>query len=158
MITSLINILLIDRDLSSYINKFTINMLLPITQEDLDRRDTTDRELQNVSAIMNLFPEIEDNATRLKMSKSLISNIVNNSDFIDLIQDEIDKLDNKEQQDQESEENFNIEETEEPTKEFNLDKDLGLENNEEIIPTEENEENTLPTPEETGVDLINNID
>lgn len=167
MITSLINILLMDRGLSKYIGKFTINMLTPTTQEDLDRRDTIDRQMQNINDTVNLLSDIESVPAKLKIVKSMLTSVINNSEVIGIIEEEIEKLEIEEEKptpessnEEELSDNFESNESS-----FDLDSSLGLtsekepiENNEEINTEETTEEETLPTPGETGVDLVNSTE
>lgn len=171
MLTSLLNILFIDRNLSTYVNKFTVNMLAPITQEELDRREASRNQLATVSDTMNLFTDIDDSLVKLKLTKALVGNLLNNAEALQIIQDEIDKLE-AEPQREEQVTSKNKESEEQDNEPLDLDRDLGLtstgtETNEEREleqpeQTEENQEgtenNVLPTPGETGVDLINNTE
>lgn len=164
MITSLINILLIDRQLSNYVNKFTINMLAPVTQEDLDRRDAIDRQLQNIQDVMGLLSDIDDPKTKLGILKSLLSNIINNNEVMTYIDDEIAKLEAEEENksNENSKEKYKSNENiDEISDERNINSDiddmLNLQSSESEIIKSDNE-TILPTPGETGVDLINNID
>ena len=166
MIRSLLNILFIDRGLPTYVNKFTVNMLSPITQEELDRRESERNQLGTVSDTMNLFTDIEDPLVRLKLLKALAGNLLNNAEALQILQEEIDKLENEGQIDVlNPETEQGQEETLSDSEPLNLDRELGLPEPEEteepgieqteITQTPEPEENTLPTPGETGMDLIN---
>lgn len=92
MLTDCINILLIDRGLDSYVNKFTLQMQEPVTQEELDKRDSLSAEIQITDDIMRMVADIEDPATKLKMLKSLLAKVISNQEVIQLIQDTIDSL------------------------------------------------------------------
>ena len=91
-LTDAINLMLVDRGLKSYVNEFNIRMLAPTTQEELDRRENVAGKVQLTSDIMNMLSDIEDTQTKLKILKSLLSNILTNGEVIGFIQDEIDKL------------------------------------------------------------------
>ena len=91
-LTDAINLMLVDRGLKSYVNEFSIRMLAPTTQEELDRRENVAGKVQLTSDIMNMLSDIEDTQTKLKILKSLLSNILTNGEVIGFIQDEIDKL------------------------------------------------------------------
>lgn len=156
-ITSAINLMLIDKGLNQYINKFTIKMQPPTTQEEVDRRENTTSKIQIVSDVMNLVSDIEDPTTKLKILKSLLSSVISDPEVISLLQDEISRLedqgiDNNPDSSLGDEDSSNIDlgGSSEP---LNLDAELGLEE-----PTEEIEEEgeTLPTPEEIGVDMTDN--
>ena len=92
MLTDCINILLIDRGLDSYVNKFTLQMQEPVTQEELDKRDSLSAEIQITDDIMRMVGDIEDPIIKLKMLKSLLSKVISNQEVIQLIQDTIDGL------------------------------------------------------------------
>lgn len=156
-ITSAINLMLIDKGLNQYINKFIIKMQPPTTQEEVDRRENTTSKIQIVSDVMNLVSDIEDPTTKLKILKSLLSSVISDPEVISLLQDEISRLedqgiDNNPDSSLGDEDSSNIDlgGSSEP---LNLDAELGLEE-----PTEEIEEEgeTLPTPEEIGVDMTDN--
>lgn len=100
-LTDVINILLIDRGLSSYVNKFELRMQEPVTQEELDKRDNTSAKVGLSNDVMGMVDEIEDPIIKLKIMKALLSNAITNTEVIDLIQDHIDDL----EQAQESEGN-----------------------------------------------------
>lgn len=91
-ITDCLNLMLIDKGLDSYINKFTIRMQEPTTQEEMDRRSNLSTKIQSVSDIINLTSDIQDPVARLKILKSLISNVISDSDVLNIIQEEINKL------------------------------------------------------------------
>lgn len=156
-ITSAINLMLIDKGLNQYINKFTIKMQPPTTQEEVDRRENTTSKIQIVSDVMNLVSDIEDPTTKLKILKSLLSSVISDPEVISLLQDEISRLEDQgidnnldSSLGDEDSSNIDLGGSSEP---LNLDAELGLEE-----PTEEIEEEgeTLPTPEEIGVDMTDN--
>lgn len=92
VLTDAINLMLIDKGLEQYINKFELHMVPPTTQEDLDRRDNLSTKVGITRDIMDLLQDIEDIPQRLRILKSLLSNIINDPDIIDIIQEEIDYL------------------------------------------------------------------
>lgn len=154
-LTSVINLLLIDKGLESYINKFTLKMQPPTTQEEIDRRDNLASKVQIVNDIMNLLSDIDDNVTKISILKSLLSTIITDTEVISLIDEYINKLENEdvetplekeENLSDESEDNFNIDNLLNTKPEINIPE----------VETEENEENNLPTPEETGLDMTDN--
>lgn len=91
-IIDIVNILLIDRGLDSYVNKFTIQMQEPVTQEELDKRDSLSSEIQITDDIMRMLGDIEDPIIKLKMLKSLLAKVISNQEVINLIEEMIDKL------------------------------------------------------------------
>ena len=92
MITDAINLILIDTGNEAYINKFTIRMQSPTTQEEVDRRDNLSNKVGLVTDIMNTLGDVENVTTKLKILKSLLGNTITDSDVIQLLQDEIEAL------------------------------------------------------------------
>lgn len=92
MLTDAINLILIDTSNETYINKFTLRMLAPTTQEEVDRRDNLSNKIGLVGDIMNSLAEMEDSTIKLKILKTLLSDTLNNPEVISLIQDQIDIL------------------------------------------------------------------
>ena len=91
-LTDCINILLIDRGLDSYVNKFTLHMQPPVTQEEIDKRDNLSSEINIVRVILDMTSDIEDPVTKLKILKTLLSQTISNQEVIELVQDEIERL------------------------------------------------------------------
>lgn len=91
-ITDAVNLMLLDKGLDSYVNEFTIHMLPPTTQEEIDRRDNLSSKVQLTSDIMNMLSDIEDVASKLKILKSLLTNIVTDNEIIGVIQEQIEML------------------------------------------------------------------
>ena len=91
-LTDCINILLIDRGLDSYVNKFTLHMQPPVTQEEIDKRDNLSSEIDVVRNILDMTSDIEDPVTKLKILKTLLSQTISNQEVIELVQDEIERL------------------------------------------------------------------
>lgn len=91
-LTDAVNIYLMSSNLDTYVNNFTIKMTPPTTQEDIDRRDNTAGKIQLTSDIMTLITDIEDQTTKLKILKTLLSDIITDPEVIDLLQEEINKL------------------------------------------------------------------
>ena len=161
-LTDAINLMLIDKDLSGYINKFTIKMRKPATQDDVDRKDNLTGNLQVTRDTMDLIDGvIEDNTAKLEILKSMLSSYMSNQDVIDIIQEEINKLTEEQPEEQEGGEQLGTEEaitTDEfgGPEESELAQDLGLEppaEEETEIQPAEPEENALPTPNELGLDF-----
>jgi len=169
MITTLVNIILMDRGLSKYVNKFTINMQKPLTQEDLDRTEAQQNTFRVVSDTLSLFSDIEDKAAKLKILKALMPQITDNAEIIEILEEQIAKLEENPESgtptnsnsDKDSFRNDFEGSDNEP---LNLDTALGLDELDNFEAEEGEEENTetpeensasLPTPGETGVDLVN---
>ena len=92
MLTDAINLILIDTGNEAYINKFTLKMQAPTTQEEVDRRDNLSNKVGLVRDIMDTVADIENVATKLKIAKSLLSSTISDGEVIQLIQDEIEAM------------------------------------------------------------------
>lgn len=162
VVTDAINLMLIDKKLDSYVNEFTIHMLPPTTQEEIDRRDNLSSKVQLTTDIMNMLEDIDEPVARLKILKCMIGNIVDDTDVITILQEQIEKL--------ESEGTEVIEEESDITNDDisgfdsgDISSDISTGGiNDFASGTSENEEPTedtptdntlLPSPEELGVDL-----
>lgn len=171
-LTDIINIICIDRGLNSYINNFTLQMVPPTTQEELDRRDNTSQRLQLVRDIMDLLSDIEDQQIRFEILKSLLSGVVTDSNVMTLLQAEIDKLAEEKRAQQEAElekgsddlsseedEDFSdFEDEEDFENETDVDNEESSGNMNDIASFATQEENTTENPdvvpgEETGGEL-----
>lgn len=92
MITDAINLILIDTHNEAYINKFSLRMQAPTTQEEVDRRDNLSNKVGLVTDIMNTLTDVENVTTKLKILKSLLGNTITDPEVIQLLQDEIEAL------------------------------------------------------------------
>lgn len=92
MLTDAINLILINTGNESYINKFNLRMQPPTTQEEVDRRDNLSSKVSLVSDIMNTLSDIENVSTKLKILKSLLSNTITDTEVIQILEDEINRL------------------------------------------------------------------
>ena len=92
MITDLINNMLFDRGLIDYINKFTIRMQTPITQEELDRRDDKKNRIGVINDIMMQLTDVQDGTVKLKILKSLLADAVSDAEIIDVLQKYIEDI------------------------------------------------------------------
>ena len=157
MITDAINLILIDTGNESYINKFTLKMLPPTTQEEVDRRDNLSTKVSLVRDIMDILTDIENTTTKLKILKSLLSDVIIDSEVTSLIQDEIETLE------AELEDSYQPQDEEEHSSEFESDdlSDLYSDESSEnelvtstSIPSENehsaDNDKFLPSPEELG--------
>lgn len=95
-LTDAINLMLLDRHLSNYVNKFTLRMQEPTTQEEIDRRSSMSSKLDTINTTMGMLNDIEDPASRLKALKALISTVYTDGEIVSIIQAEIDKLEGAE--------------------------------------------------------------
>ena len=163
MVTDLINLMLLDKGLSSYINKFDLHMQAPTTQEEVDRRDNMASKVQITQDIMNLVDSIEDPAIKLKILKTLLSDVVDNPDIMSMLEDEITKLEEEPvvQADTQQDDELEILGGAPHTVPGNVDSasKLNVEDNTEAEEPENNGEEMvgrLPTPGELGKDFTDN--
>lgn len=91
-VTDIINIMLIDKHLDSYIYKFKIKMLPPTTQEDIDRRDNMSTKINIVSDIMNLLSDLPDEGAKLDILKKLLSGVISDGEILQILSEQKDKL------------------------------------------------------------------
>ena len=174
MMTDVINLFLIDRGLDSYVNKFRIRMQAPITQEELDRRSNNDNRLRYISDIMGQLSDIDDKVVKLSILKSMLVDIIGNPEVINYIQQYIDTLiaDKKKNDDKKTTKNKN------DKKDITTDEDdISLPEDDELPPLEnlqteesqddrevlfetkiddEEDDSYLPSPEELGLDKLEN--
>lgn len=92
MLTDAINLILINTGNEAYINKFTLKMQAPTTQEEVDRRENLSNKVGLVRDIMDTISDIENPTTKLKIAKSLLSNTISDGEVIQLIQEEIETM------------------------------------------------------------------
>ena len=172
LITDLINLFLIDKGLTNYINKFTIRMQQPITQEELDRRENMRNRVGVVNDIMSQINQVvTDEILQAKIVKALLSTSIADPEVISLMQEQIDMLEEA-KEDGEEIDNKKDKPVEPPAPEINLPTPIGPSNdfeepepfeepeeieepgNETIEPVEtETEDSYLPNGNELGVDL-----
>lgn len=139
-LTDAINLMLLDKGLTTYVNQFTLRMTTPTTQEEIDRREASSNQIRNVTDILNMLNDIEDVATKLKILKSLLATVVTDSDILGYIQDQIDILE-KAQADEEAA-------ASEADEDQDVDIDVEFENRPSAI-SPETEAPAMETPEET---------
>ena len=164
-LTDCINILLIDRGLDSYVNKFTLHMQPPVTQEEIDKRDNLSSEIDIVRNILDMTSDIEDPVTKLKILKTLLSQTISNQEVIELVQDEIERLeqevdegtaDNGELDDELGDMDFGGGNLGGGFDDFGTDFEPDNNNFEEVGPGADLDtegEDLLPTPDEAGTGL-----
>ena len=101
-LTDAINLMLLDKGLSSHINKFELHMVPPTTQEEIDRRENISSKVALVTDIMNTLADVEDPIAKIKILKSLLSTIVTDSEVIQIIEEYIEKLEEQQAADEET--------------------------------------------------------
>lgn len=160
MLTDAINLILIDTGNEAYINRFTLKMQAPTTQEEVDRRDNLSNKVGLVRDIMDTVGDIENPTTKLKIAKSLLSNTINDNEVIQLIQEEIEAMET--QMEEESEPPVDDVSTEGEDEYYPDDapmdfggndslSDLGSDEVVDDAEAAEGEEDTLPSPADLDV-------
>lgn len=167
MMIDVINLFLIDRGLDSYVNKFRVRMQAPVTQEELDRRANNDNRLRYINDIMQQLGDIEDKIIKLEILKSLLGDVIGNPEVISYIHDYIDTLKATEEANNEKADDNNSEDIA-----FESDSGSDISEHEAELPPlesfyqeetkdilnetaeDEEEDSYLPTPEELGLDSI----
>lgn len=124
VITDIINILLLDKGLDTYVNKFTIRMQSPVTQEELDKRNNTSSLIGISDDVLRLMGDIEDPITKLKMTKSLLSNSISNQEVLQLLESYIEQLE-EELNEEKAAESASNDESDGDDLDLDLDLDLG---------------------------------
>lgn len=156
-LTDAINLMLIDKNLDSYVNKFTIKMLAPATKEEMDRRDNMSSKIGVVSDIMNLVADIEDPAAKLEILKTLLSDVVSNPEIITIIEDVIESLKGESEEPMDDMEDIDSEQMDfGDSSDFGGgDMDFGDFGDEgsESSPEPEGSSGDLPSIEDTGMDM-----
>lgn len=98
LLTDAVNLMLIDKGLEGkYLNKFSLHMVPPTTQEEIDRRDNLSNKVGIARDIMDLIQDIEDPSAKLKILKSLMSGIITDPEILEIIQEEIEAQEELEQ-------------------------------------------------------------
>ncbi len=160
-LTDAVNLMCIDKGLDNYVNKFTLHMVIPTTQEEIDRRDNLSNKVQLVSDIMNMMSDIQDVPTKLKVLKTLLANTIDDPDVVALIQEYIEKLETENNVENitpsedttEGEEDANINISGGAPRSFNdtFGAELNSDNTEDN--SENSEETILPSPTDLGIDM-----
>lgn len=165
-LTDAINLMLLDKGLESYVNDFTLHMLPPTTQEEIDRREALSGEVALTGDIMNMLADIEDTTVRITILKSLLSHIITNTDVINEIQAYIDKMKAQENEEVPTDDITSEEDVSDfggsdfgggPSmggEDMGLnDMSLGGEDSEEAPAEDDGEEVILPSGDDLGIDL-----
>lgn len=166
MLTDMINLMLIDKGLNAYINQFTLKMQAPTTQEEIDRRENEQNRVGMIADIMNILDGVDDPTIKLKITKNLLATAINDEDVLQLLDEQIKKLEGGQiDKSADTTSDNTTPKTEDDTVGTQpkkspslggLDTELNLERPEPIA-NDSYEESTLPTPEEVGIgDLTDN--
>ena len=156
-ITDVINIMLVDKKLDRYINKFQIRMQAPTTQEEIDRRDNTASKIQITRDVMDICSDISSDTIKLKILKTLLSTSLPDSEITQLLQEQIDEIE-KEKESDEPEISFKDEteplETMEDDQTSFDDFELPEEQiKEESLEEDKKDDEDLPSPSKLGIDM-----
>ena len=161
-----INIFLLDRGMTSYVNKFEVRMVSPSTIEDNERNETLNTTTDIVNNIMGLFGDVENNKSRLELLLIMLKEKLNIPDLIDKLEEIIENMPDDDVDDADDDR---------PTGELgsamnNVEReigdrmggsggpppDLGDTNTTDTEPTDTDEDDVLPSPRELGIDLADN--
>lgn len=154
LVTDIINLILLDKNLDAYINNFEIHLQAPVTQEDLDRTEALNTKVQLTRDIMDMLQDVEDQGSKLKILKELMSDFVTNDNVIAELQNSIEKIEQQESDNSTEELNSDNEESNEEPIDINIDTDSStISNNEDSASSEEEQDIILPSPEQLGVDI-----
>lgn len=156
-ITDVINIMLVDKKLDRYINKFQIRMQAPTTQEEIDRRDNTASKIQITRDIMDICSDISSDTTKLKILKTLLSTSLPDSEITQLLQEQIDEIEKEKESDEpeisfkdETEPLETIEDDQTSFDDFELPEE---QIKEESLEEDKKDDEDLPSPSELGIDM-----
>lgn len=95
MLTDAINLILINKGLTSYLNNFTLKMKAPLTQNEKDYRENLTSRVQAVSNIQSLLADVENKPRKLKILKSLVATLNYGDELTNELQAEIEELEAK---------------------------------------------------------------
>lgn len=89
MITDMMNLRLHDRGLDAYINKFSIKMHFPVTQEDTINQNHKKEQVDLVTRIMDSLEDVIDDAARVRVLRYLLPTVIDNSDVLNAVTKEL---------------------------------------------------------------------
>lgn len=178
LVEDILNLFIIDRGLTSYINKFTVRMQEPVTQESIDRREALRNRMGTINDILSQVQTVvTDETLKAKITKIMLSDAINNADITNLMQEQIDILEKAKEESNNNQADFNREPADENEGEFdntfgpsgdhlpslrqldNDEEETPIENEFESqqepteIPVEEPEEIDLPSGDDLGIDF-----
>ena len=184
LVKDILNLILLDKGLDSYINNFEVHIQPPVTQEDIDRMENQSTKVQLSRDIMDMLSDIEDAPARLKILKSLMKNIVTDPDIIKELDEQIelaigekepveepqqnntesdddseifslkDEDESSITNDSEDEDESSITNDSEDTEKSDNDMYTDI-NTEEGDTSEKSYDTILPSPDQLGIDLVN---
>lgn len=158
MITDAVSLFLINRGYKSYLNNFTLKMKAPLTQEEKDYREALSNKVNAVSNIQALFSDVESKERKLRIAKTLVSQLDYGDELGAIIQEEIDAAIAAEKQAEEEEaaaqaEENNTDNTDKESEDISLD-DLDLGNSGDAPLESFSHEDNLDILTEDGANVI----
>ena len=170
-LTDALHLMLLDKGLDSYINKFTLHMLPPTTQEEIDRRENMSSKVQLISDIQDMLADIEDPLAKMKILKCLVSTVVDDTEILSIIQEQVEALEAETEEAAADEVDLDAESndidfgssTEDSSTSTDMTSDIGQDSDigsdaETSTDSESSNDTILPTPDELGVDMSDDID
>lgn len=88
-INDLINLILVNKGCISYLNNFVIKMKTPITQEEINYRESLSNRITAISNMQSLFSNVEDKARQLEILKQLVSTLNYGDELLQILDEEI---------------------------------------------------------------------
>ena len=90
--------MLINYGQDKYVNRFTLRMQEPTTQEEIDRKDSKSSSVGVAQDILGLTDMLQRESSKLRILKTLISPIVADSEITKVIEEEIELAQQQEQE------------------------------------------------------------
>jgi len=168
-LTDAINLMLIDKGLTSYVNKFQLHMVPPTTREEIDRQDAISAKVQLTNDIMQLVAsDVKDIEQRLRILRALLDDAVSDPTVSDILQEEIDKYEDLKDQGVIFDENGDVVEPEDTggmtgtvggSADFSGGGDIDLGGDFSDEPSSDSSDNSgdLPSPSDLGMDFTENV-
>lgn len=116
--TDIINLMLIDKHLDNYINKFKLRMQEPSTQEEIDRKESRSTSIGNVQDILSLLDGMQKESSKLKALKTLLPQVTSDAEIMNIVEEEIELA--------EAEESGEVEDKDFGSEDFGDDNDVDL--------------------------------
>jgi len=88
-VTDIINLILINKGLKSYLNNFVLKMRAPVTQEELSFRESFTNKISALSNLQGLLSDVEGKTRRLEILKTLVGTLNFGDDILLQIDKEI---------------------------------------------------------------------
>ena len=92
LVTDIINLYMFDSNKNKFINKFTIKMKPPVTQEDIDNRAAKKEQLSQITdTVQSLVEYFTDDELKLKFVKTMYAPVLGDTDAIAILDEQIKK-------------------------------------------------------------------